>query len=693
MKITKWIAVILPLSLVGYGFYLKNQEKGDDVLLRAVFENLNYHHYSPVKLDDNFSQKAFDSYLESVDNGKRFLLKSDHEELKKHRESIDDQVQNGQYKLLNETIQVLDKRVTQARAYYREILADPFDFTQDETVDFSADIDYAKNTKELKERWRKYLKYNVLTRLSTDLDSKENGDSSLMAISFDSLERKARLGVLKTHNDWFNRLEKLRHKDRLSQYVNALTTIYDPHTNYFPPKDKEDFDIRMSGRLEGIGAQLQEKDGYIKVVRVIPGGPASMQGDLSANDIILKVAQEGEEAVEIVDWRIDDAVKLIRGKKGTKVTLTVRKPNATVQDITIKRDVVILEETYAKSVIMKDKDNRRIGYINLPSFYADFTGKGGRTSWKDIRNEVRKLEKNGVEGIVFDLRNNGGGSLQDVVKMGGLFINEGPIVQVRYKGQDAEVMNDFDKGIDWDGPMVVMVNEFSASASEIFAAAMKDYNRAVIVGSESTHGKGTVQRFLDLNQTLRNNSIPPLGSIKLTVQKFYRINGESTQLKGVTPHVVLPDNYRYIKTGEEEQDYAMEWDIIKSTKYTPFEMTPSMSNAIASSKKRVMESQIFGKIDENAKRWKEESETDTYTLNIMKFRADQKAKDEANKAFNKLFEPIEEFELTLAEEDAKLNSSDSARQKRTDEWFKSLKKDVYLYEALQIAEDLKGGVK
>jgi carboxyl-terminal processing protease len=693
MKITKWVAVILPLSLVGYGFFLKNQEKGDDVLLRAVFENLNYHHYSPVKMDDEFSKKAFEAYLESIDNGKRFLLKSDYEQLKKHEKQIDNQVQNGQYNLLNDAIKVLDNRVSEARKYYVEILDRPFDFTKDESVDFSDDIDYAKNTKELKERWRKYLKYNVLTRLSTDLDTKEKGDSSLMTVSLDSLERKARLGVLKTHNEWFNRLEKLRYKDRLSQYVNALTGIYDPHTNYFPPKDKEDFDIRMSGRLEGIGAQLQEKDGYIKVVRVIPGGPASLQGDLSANDVILKVAQEGEDAVEIVDWRIDDAVKLIRGKKGTKVTLTVRKPNATVQEITIKRDVVILEETYAKSVIMHDSDQRRVGYINLPSFYADFSGGGGRTSWKDIRNEVRKLEKSGVEAIVFDLRNNGGGSLQDVVKMGGLFIKEGPIVQVRYKGQDAEVMNDFDKGIEWEGPMVVMVNEFSASASEIFAAAMKDYNRAVIVGSESTHGKGTVQRFLDLNQTLRNNSIPPLGSIKLTVQKFYRINGESTQLKGVTPHVVLPDNYRYIKTGEEEQEYAMEWDQIKSTQYAPFATTPAMKNAIEMSQKRVKESELFNKIDDNAKRWKAENETDVYTLNMEKFRAEQKAKDEANKAFNKLFKPIDELELTLTQEDAKRNSSDSSRQKRTEEWFKNLKKDVYLYEALQIAEDLQAGVE
>lgn len=371
----------------------------------------------------------------------------------------------------------------------------------------------------------------------------------------------------------------------------------------------------------------------------------------------------------------------------------MRKPNATVQEITIKRDVVILEETYAKSVIMHDSDQRRVGYINLPSFYADFSGGGGRTSWKDIRNEVRKLEKSGVEAIVFDLRNNGGGSLQDVVKMGGLFIKEGPIVQVRYKGQDAEVMNDFDKGIEWEGPMVVMVNEFSASASEIFAAAMKDYNRAVIVGSESTHGKGTVQRFLDLNQTLRNNSIPPLGSIKLTVQKFYRINGESTQLKGVTPHVVLPDNYRYIKTGEEEQEYAMEWDQIKSTQYAPFATTPAMKNAIEMSQKRVKESELFNKIDDNAKRWKAENETDVYTLNMEKFRAEQKAKDEANKAFNKLFKPIDELELTLTQEDAKKNSSDSSRQKRTEEWFKNLKKDVYLYEALQIAEDLQAGVE
>ena len=552
MKFRNAFFLIGPLVFIAFGFYTKHQDLGEDILLRAINMNLQNAHYDPVKIDDQFSEKAFELYIDNIDANKRLLLQSDIDELSYFKTTIDDEIINGTYAFFDKSLELINLRTDLTETFFEEILNQPMNFDKDEIVDFGKEIPYTQSEEELKDRWRKYLKYSVLTRLYADQKAQEksleNKDTSFVPKSMDTLQAIARRSVLKTHRDWYKRIKRLERKDRLSMYVNSITTVYDPHTNYFPPEQKEDFDIQMSGRLEGIGAQLQEKDGYIKITNIIPGGPSSLQGELQANDLILKVTQEGEEPVEIIDWRISDAVKIIRGPKGSKVTLTVRKPDGNEQDITITRDIVVLEETYAKSLVLSDDDQVKAGYIYLPSFYADFQNPKGRFSWKDVKKEIEKLKEDKVQGIILDLRNNGGGSLDDVVKMGGLFIDKGPIVQVKEKGRPAQILEDRYAGAEWDGALVIMVNEFSASASEIMAAAMQDYKRAIVIGSSSTHGKGTVQRFLPLNRTLRNKNIPDLGSIKLTIQKFYRINGDATQLKGVRSDVIVPDNYMYLET-------------------------------------------------------------------------------------------------------------------------------------------------
>ena len=561
MKLKNVFFVFGPIVFIVFGFFLKGQNLGEDILLRAINMNLQNAHYDPVEIDDNFSKKAYQLYIDNIDANKRLLIQSDLDELEPYKTTIDDEIINGTYQFFNASLEIIEERTALTERFFEEILGQPMNFDKDEMVDFSEDIPYVKNEKELKERWRKYLKYSVLTRLYADQKAQEkslsNADTSFIPKSMDTLQAMAQRSVLKTHRDWYKRLKRLDRQDRLAMYVNSITSVYDPHTNYFPPEQKEDFDIQMSGRLEGIGAQLQEKDGYIKITNVIPGGPSSLQGELKTNDLILKVAQEGEEAVDIIDWRISDAVKIIRGPKGSKVTLTVRKPDGSEKNITITRDIVVLEETYAKSLIIHDQDRVKSGYIYLPSFYADFQNPRGRFSWKDVKTEIEKLKTENVLGIILDLRNNGGGSLDDVVKMGGLFIDQGPIVQVKEKGRPAQILEDRYPGAEWEGALVIMVNEFSASASEIMAAAMQDYERAIIIGSKSTHGKGTVQRFLPLNRTLRDKDIPDLGSIKLTIQKFYRINGDATQLKGVQSDVILPDNYMYLETGEKEHEYPL----------------------------------------------------------------------------------------------------------------------------------------
>ncbi|MBI1308098.1 MAG: tail-specific protease [Bacteroidetes bacterium] len=728
----KWIKslmVIVPVTLISAGFYLKTENSGEDILVKVILENLRQAHYNPIPIDDNFSEKAWTNYLENLDPNKRFLTQEDIKILEQYKKEIDNESQNGTYEFFNKSLELMATRVKETQSYYKEILDKPFNFTVNESVNFSEDLPYAKNSEELKDRWRKYLKYSVMTRLASAMDvqeatvekaksdKSENGfdvapelnatdasedpemdvtesvpetvtDAGTEIKTFETMEEDARKAVLKTHNEWFDRIARLNRKDRMATYVNSLTMLFDPHTGYFPPADKDNFDIHISGKLEGIGATLQEKDGYIRVVSIVPGSPSAIQGELQANDLILKVAQGKEAPVDIVNARIDDAVKIIRGKKGTEVRLTVQKPDGSVKVIPIIREVIVLEETFAKSTMIHDKNGIKTGYIYLPSFYTDFNDHNGRTSWKDVRDEVRKLKEDGAMALIFDMRNNGGGSLNDVVEMAGLFIPKGPIVQVKSRNSDPYIMKDNNADMEWDKPIVVMVNEFSASASEIMAAALQDYNRAVIVGSHQTHGKGTVQRFIDLNQTLRSNDYDDLGSLKLTTQKFYRVNGGATQLNGVVPDIIWPDNYTYLKTGEREEKFAMPWDKIASAEYTKTNAVLRMDMLKRASEKRTKANPVFGEIETNAKRWKEQSETTTYTLNLEKYRAEQKARKELSDAFNKLFTTHDDLTVTTLSADKKEMEVDDLKKKRAEDWYKSIKKDVYLYESLQIAEDM-----
>ena len=692
MKFRNAFFLIGPLVFVAFGFYTKHQDLGEDILLRAINMNLQNAHYDPIKIDDQFSEKAFELYIDNIDANKRLLLQSDIDKLSYFKTTIDDEIINGTYAFFDKSLEIIELRTDLTETFFEEILNQPMNFDKDENVDFGKEIPYTQSEEELKDRWRKYLKYSVLTRLYADQKAQEksleNKDTSFVPKSMDTLQAIARRSVLKTHRDWYKRIKRLERKDRLSVYVNSTTTVYDPHTNYFPPEQKEDFDIQMSGRLEGIGAQLQEKDGYIKITNIIPGGPSSLQGELQANDLILKVTQEGEEPVEIIDWRISDAVKIIRGPKGSKVTLTVRKPDGNEQDITITRDIVVLEETYAKSLILSDDDQIKAGYIYLPSFYADFQNPKGRFSWKDVKKEIEKLKEDKVQGIILDLRNNGGGSLDDVVKMGGLFIDKGPIVQVKEKGRPAQILEDRYAGAEWDGALVIMVNEFSASASEIMAAAMQDYKRAVVIGSSSTHGKGTVQRFLPLNRTLRNKNIPDLGSIKLTIQKFYRINGDATQLKGVRSDVIIPDNYMYLETGEQEHDYPLPWDQIKASTYEKNSYSIS-DKIIKKSQSRINKNNTFTLIEENAKRWEKQRKNTTYPLNFLTHATTELKEKKEGEKFEKIGKvKIEHFNVSNPNADIEIIEAEESRKKRNTDWINNVSKNPYIYEALQIIEDL-----
>jgi carboxyl-terminal processing protease len=548
--------------------------------------------------------------------------------------------------------------------------------------------------KELYARWEKILKANVLDEIVQVQNGQENDSLKVDKTeikSFATIEKEAREKVLKDYDRLFERMEKLRREDRFSDYINSITEQFDPHTSYFSPNDKEDFDIGMSGRLEGIGARLQADGEYTKVSEIVVGGPAWKEKNLEAGDVIMKVAQEGQPAIDIRGMRLDDVVSKIRGKKGTKVILTVKKVSGTIQNITITRDEVLMDESFAKSVIIGQEGVlENIGYIYLPKFYADFDNNKGRFSFTDVAKEVEKLKKANVNGIILDLRNNPGGSLNDVVKMAGLFIEQGPIVQVKSRENEPYVMNDEDKSYAYDGPMVVLVNHQSASASEILAAALQDYKRAVIIGGTSTYGKGTVQRFVDLDRTVSvANNLKPLGQLKLTIQKYYRINGGSTQLEGVTPDIVLPDAFNYIKIGERENKSAMEWTKIAPARYSQnVFVINNMDDIKAKSKKRVETNPLFKAIDENAHRIKEQSDKKIYTLELDSYKKDMNSRKEQTKKFNALFKEIPGLSVENIPEDAKLIQRDSASIARNQTFIKNIKKDVYIEEAMQVIKDL-----
>ncbi|MCK5856814.1 MAG: carboxy terminal-processing peptidase [Bacteroidales bacterium] len=694
------LAIVLPLGLI-LAFSINNSKEEvqkELYLTDLVVSSLKYVHYEHRAMDDEFSKKVFSLFIERLDYTKKFLLKSDMDKLRAYETEIDNEIEGRTQEFFDASYSLIAQRTKDAEAYYSDILDKPFDFTKKENIQLDDEKNiWATNEDDLKDMWRKSLKYQVMLRISSKLKSQEKAleknDTSVVQKSFNELEEDARAKVLKQNKDYFRRLGQLERKDYFALYLNAINGSYDPHTSYYPPKVKEDFDIRMSGQLEGIGATLQEKDGYIKVVNIVPGSPSWKQGDLKAGDLILKVAQGDDEPLDLIGMRLDKAVKFIRGKKGTTVKLTVKKVDGTITVISIVRDVVIIEATYAKSVIVSVKDSKkRIGYIYLPSFYVNFNEKGGgRRSADDVLKEINKLKAEGVDGMIIDLRNDGGGSLQDVVTMGGYFIEKGPIVQVKQKGKKAQSMDDTDATIQYDGPLAIMVNSNSASASEIFAAAMQDYKRAIIIGGKQTFGKGTVQRFIDLDRFAPDqmNHFKPFGAEKLTIQKFYRINGGATQLKGVAPDVVLPDNFMFIKYGEHELDNFLPWDEIEPVKYIEVANQSDFDKVIKTSNDRVANSEKFRLKKEQAKRVKRMRNQTVHSLNFKEFQSNELKLEAESKKFKGIMKDTTAVIVRPLKVDMNIYLMDTVKTEVAEKWHRSLTKDIYLQEAIKVVNDIK----
>jgi carboxyl-terminal processing protease len=684
----------LLVCLLAAAFYRPavNSSEKEAVLVQSILQEVGRSHFSPRTVDDSFSETLYQLYLDRIDPGKRWLTAKDLETLETFKLHLDDEALNGNFDFFERSLELMQNGISKTEAWFQEILTQPFDFTLEEDYELDGSKrPFASDDAALREVWRKMLKYETLTRLDEKLKAQEEGtDEELNGLTFEDLEKKSREETLKVYTDWYGRLAKRDRNQYLSAYLNALTNTFDPHTGYFEPIEKENFDINLSGKLEGIGARLQSDGEFTKVSSIVVGGPAWKQGDLKENDKIFKVAQGDEEPVDVTGMELDDVVALIRGKKGTEVRLTVRKVDGSVSVISIIRDVVILEEGFAKSLLLQTPANDKVGFIYLPRFYDDFSDENGRSCAEDVARELEKLKREGVKGIILDLRNNPGGSLRDVVTMSGLFLETGPIVQVKSRGRTPDVLQDVNPGVVWNGPLVIMVNNFSASASEIIAAAMQDYERAVVVGSPATFGKGTVQRFFNLDRYASGrNDIQPLGQVKMTIQKFYRIDGGSTQLRGVVPDIILPDDYYYLELGEKENEFPMEWTEIASVAHSQnIYKVKNLKQLKANSAQRVKENETFQAILNNAQRLKNQRDNSVYTLKLDSFKAQRDQLQAYNERYQKLFE--QEFVSGVENLPAEVAyiQSEEGRKARNEDWIKGLQQDIQLQETLLIMQDM-----
>ncbi|HON52061.1 MAG TPA: carboxy terminal-processing peptidase [Bacteroidales bacterium] len=700
MRLKKIIIIVIACfaAILITALSLQDSTRKEKVVIATIYEILKSFHYEPKNLDDSFSERMYTLYIKSLDYNKMYFTQEEISVLDTYKNQLDNQIQEGSLTFFELSLELINKQIKKIEEFYPVLLSKPFDYSISETIEIDEKKrDYAKNQEELYGYWAKFLKLQVMDEIiqieNEQKKAREKSDTVILK-SFDEIEKIAREKIVKRYNTRFKRLNQTSRNDRFSAYVNALTGGFDPHTNYFPPKDKQDFDISISGKLEGIGATLSERDGYIKVVEIVPGSPSWKQGELKPEDIILKVAQGDNEPVDIVDMRLDEAVQLIRGPKGTKVVLTVKKIDGKIVRIPIIRDVIMLEEKYAKSAILtvENSKNPKVGYIYLPQFYTDMNDANGRRCSEDIKKEIRLLQNENVAGIILDLRDNGGGSLNDVVEIGGYFIEKGPIVQVNSTGNSRRVLSDYNANIEYDGPLVIIVNSFSASASEILAAAMQDYKRAVIVGTKSTYGKGTVQRFVDVDRLIENQykDLLPLGAVKVTIQKFYRINGGSTQLKGVTPDVFLPDMYQAIELGEKELDYAMRWDVTQPEKYSTWKYQVDIKKIAKKSDMRIKNDSAFIKISESAQWLANKKNATSVSLQFNDYKAKQKqdldlTEKYKNAGKDKTPLQIVPFSTISSTKDA---SIDSVLTKRTADWHKELIQDIELYETYRIMTDI-----
>ena len=697
MRKYNWILLFILIGFLGFGLTLKNKEPNKDKLLLEIISYvLNRGHYDPKNINDTFSENVFSYYLENLDGQHRFFLNSDIKNFEIYRYKIDDEIKNTKIDFFNITFFKLMERMEQVEGFYKKLLEKPFDFSIRDKINLDYNkTPYSSNILELKSLWRKRFKLSAIENFTSKKDEeyqKKKQDETYQMISDEEIEKSSREEILENMSYFFENYNDLKRKDWFSIYINSIVSQFDPHTYYFAPRDKDRFDMSISGKFEGIGARLSKQKQQIKVVEIISGGPVWRDNLLEVGDVILKVRQENEEeAIDISGMVIDDAVKLIKGPKASRVFLTIKRVEGNIEEISITRDVVELEETYAKSTLIKDESGE-YGLIELPKFYISFDDYNERNAATDVKKELEQLKSKNIKGVILDLRNNGGGSLKTVVDMTGYFIKEGPVVQVKSTGGRKEVLKDIDPTVVWDGPVVVLVNEFSASASEIIAAALQDYKRAIVLGSKQTFGKGTVQNIVDLNRMISGSTYGDLGALKVTTDKFYRVNGQSTQLEGVKSDVVFPDRYAYVEMGEKDQENPLAWDRITPASYKPSSII-NYNYALEQSNKRLKENPIIELINEQALWVKQQQNDFSYFLDYESFKSERDTKKEYGKRFKKLSEYESSYEFQWLPEAGTKDEPNSVTSEKRNRAQEALKKDIYISEAVKILKDLSSSIQ
>ena len=691
---TPLIAFIMCLASCSFVTKDFDTSDKDDLVIQLITYVLDQAHYLDKEIDDEFSEDVFNTFLENLDPFKRYFYKSDIDEFSKYKYSIDDAFKNPDLEFFELVFNRYVKRMSESENIFNQILTKSFDFSKDEVCECDFEkLDFVKTKDELYERWRKLLKIYVIENYHNEIEDdlrKLKLDSTYKIRNTSVIEKEARDALSDMMNQNFSFIsEEMQRSDWFSVYINSFVSQYDPNTSYLDPESKDKFDVDMSGNYAGIGARLQKKIDKVEIVEVISGGPAWRDNILEKGDAILKVRQdEEEEPVGILTMRLSEAVKLIKGKKGSKVHLTVKKVDGTISEVTVKRDIVLLEETYIKSSIV-EKDNNYFGIINIPKFYIDFDNQSNRDAAKDLRKEITRLKEEGVKGLVIDLRNNGGGALKTVVDMAGMFIKSGPVVQVKYFDKEKQVLSDRDRSILWNGPLVILVNESSASASEILAAAMQDYKRAIIIGGNQTWGKGTVQNVFPLNRMVRGNTNGDLGALRYTTQKYYRINGGSVQLEGVKSDINVPYRFKYLDFGEKDSDNPLQWDEIDNVEFTTWQSNFDFDQAIRKSKERMSNSDYLNLIDENAKWIKSVRDDKVIMLNYQAYKEELKENTSITDKFKVLNDYSLDYNFKSLPYEIELIKNDSVLGMKRERWHKSLNKDFYIDEALNVLSDLR----
>ena len=691
---TLFIAFIMCLASCSFVSKDFDTSDKDNLIIQLVTYVLDQAHYLDKEINDEFSEKVFDTFLESLDPYKRYFYASDIKEFSKYKYLIDDAFKSPNldfFELVYDTYKI---RMLESEKIFTDILSKPFDFTKDEVCECDFEkFDYVQTKAQLKDRWRILLKIYVIENYHDEIeDDLRKSDKEIDYIPRNSslIEKETRETLKETMQQNYTFMsEEMQRSDWFSVYINSFVSQYDPNTSYLDPESKERFDVDMSGNYAGIGARLQKKIDKVEITEVISGGPAWRDNILEKGDAILKVRQDNEdEPVGILNMRLTEAVKLIKGKKGTKVHLTVKKVDGSISEVTVKRDIVLLEETYIRSSIVK-KDNNNFGIINIPKFYIDFDNQSNRDAAKDLRSEIERLKEQSIKGLVIDLRNNGGGSLKTVVDMAGMFIKNGPVVQVKYADKEKQVLSDRDRSIIWKGPLVILVNEGSASASEILAAAMQDYKRAIVIGGNQTWGKGTVQNVFPLNRMVRGNTNGDLGALRYTTQKYYRINGGSVQLEGVKSDINVPYRYKYLDFGEKDSENPLQWDEIGKAEYTTWNSNFDFEKTVEKSNKRMIDNEYLNLVEENAKWIKSVRDNKLINLNYDKFKLELDENSSKTEKFKALNDYSMNYNFKSLPYELDLIKNDSVLGLKRERWHKSLNKDFYIEEALNVLSDLR----